>query len=87
MAKIAEGSFNKIFLLTIDTGEQVIGRIPHPNAGPAHYTTASEVATMHYLRTKLQLPVPHVITYSCNATNPVGADRWGQPFNKVGNSK
>ena len=74
MVKIAEGSFNKVFLLTMDMGQQIIARIPHPNAGPAHYTTASEVATMHYLRTKLQLPVPHVIGYSCDATNPVGSE-------------
>ena len=74
MIKIAEGSFNKVFLLTMDTGKQIIARIPHPNIGPAHYTTASEVATMHYLRTKLQLPVPHVISYSCDATNPVGSE-------------
>jgi aminoglycoside phosphotransferase (APT) family kinase protein len=74
MNKLAEGSFNKVFLLTMDTGEETIARIPHPNAGPAHYTTASEVATMHYLRTKLQLPVPHVIAYSCDATNPVGSE-------------
>lgn len=58
----------------MDTGEQTIARIPHPNAGPAHYTTASEVATMHYLRTKLQLPVPRVIAYSCDAANPVGSE-------------
>ena len=74
MVKLAEGSFNKVFLLTMDTGEQMIARIPHPNAGPAYYTTASEVATMHYLRTKLQLPVPRVVAYSCDATNPVGSE-------------
>jgi hypothetical protein len=74
MTKLAEGSFNKVFLLTMDTGKQIIARIPHPNAGPPHYTTASEVATMHYLRTRLQLPVPRVIAYSCDATNPVGSE-------------
>jgi len=74
MIKLAEGSFNQVFLLTMDTREQIIARIPHPNAGPVHYTTASEVATMHYLRTKLQLPVPHVIAYSCDPTNPVGSE-------------
>jgi len=74
MVKLAEGSFNKVFLLTMNTGEQTIARIPHPNAGPAHYTTASEVATMHYLRTKLQLPIPKVIDYSSDATNSVGSE-------------
>jgi len=74
MIKLAEGSFNKVFLLTMNTGEQIVARIPHPNAGPACYTTASEVATMHYLRTKLELPIPKVIDYSCNATNPVGSE-------------
>lgn len=48
--KLAEGSFNKIFRLTMDNGVVAIARIPHPIAGPRHYTTASEVATMEFVR-------------------------------------
>jgi hypothetical protein len=50
MTKLAEGSFNKTFRLIMDNGSVVIARIPHPNAGPEYYTTASEVATMDFVR-------------------------------------
>jgi hypothetical protein len=74
MKKLAEGSFNKIFQLTLDTGQEIVARIPHPNAGIERYTTASEVATMHYLRTKLGLPIPRVLAYSCEPRNPVESE-------------
>ena len=41
MLKVTEGGFNKIFLLTMDDGYEVIARIPTPIAGPPHYMTAS----------------------------------------------
>lgn len=50
MKKIGEGSYNKVFRLVFDTGAVVIAKIPNPNAGPARYTTASEVATMEFVR-------------------------------------
>ena len=31
-------------------GSEVVVKIPNPNAGPSHYTTTSEVATMQYVR-------------------------------------
>jgi len=49
MTKMAEGSFNKVFRLLMDNGRVAIARIPNPNAGPAYYTTASEVATMDFV--------------------------------------
>jgi hypothetical protein len=30
-------------------GRTVIGKVPNPNAGPPHYVTASEVATMSFV--------------------------------------
>lgn len=30
-------------------GTQVVGKVPNPNAGRPHYTTASEVATMDFV--------------------------------------
>lgn len=76
MVKLAEGSFNKIFVLTMDNGRQAIARIPHPNFGVARFTTASEVATMHFLNFKLGLPVPVVLAYSCDPgpENPVESE-------------
>ncbi|KAJ9303267.1 hypothetical protein DTO271G3_641 [Paecilomyces variotii] len=74
IAKLAEGGFNKVFLLRAKNGREVIARIPTPIAGPPHYTTASEVATMDFLRTVLKLPVPEVLAYSTSSDNPVGAE-------------
>ncbi|GFN20339.1 phosphotransferase family protein [Aspergillus tubingensis] len=76
MGKIGEGSYNKSFKLTMDNGKTVIARIPNPNAGPAYLTTASEVATMDFLRTILHIPVPKVLAWSSavGSTNSVGAE-------------
>lgn len=74
--KVTEGGFNKIFLFTMDNGYEVIARIPTPIAGPAHYTTASEVATMDFLRTRLDIPTPRVFAWASRVggDNPVGAE-------------
>ncbi|KAM5465080.1 hypothetical protein MauCBS54593_006715 [Microsporum audouinii] len=72
--KMAEGGFNKVFLLTMDDGSEVIARIPTPIAGPRHLTTASEAATMQFLRGTLQIPVPRILAYSPTSDNPVGAE-------------
>lgn len=50
IAKLAEGGFNKVFLLTMDDGQEVIARIPALVAGPPHHTAASEVTTMDFLQ-------------------------------------
>jgi len=50
ISKLAEGGFNKVFRLVMDDGNIVIARIPNPNAGPLFKTTASEVATMDFVR-------------------------------------
>ena len=47
--KHGEGGYNKVFRLTMDNGMVVIARIPNPNARPAGYMTASEVATMDFV--------------------------------------
>ena len=50
IVKLAEGGYNKVFRLVMNNGSVVIARLPNPNAGPAHKTTASEVATMDFVR-------------------------------------
>ncbi|KAI1907660.1 hypothetical protein LOZ61_005992 [Ophidiomyces ophidiicola] len=73
--KISEGQYNKVFLLTMNDGREVIAKLPNPNAGRPHFTTASEVATMDFLRNILHLPVPKVYAWSSRAPdNPVGAE-------------
>lgn len=50
ISKLAEGGFNRVFRLIMDDGSVAIARIPNPNAGPPFKTTASEVATMDFVR-------------------------------------
>lgn len=47
--KYPEGLYNKAMLLTMNDGTQVVARVPNPNAGRKHSTTASEVATMEFV--------------------------------------
>lgn len=49
--KLPEGQYSKAFLLTMDDGKRVVAKVPNPNAGRPHYTTASEVATMEFVST------------------------------------
>ncbi|KKY20696.1 putative phosphotransferase family protein [Phaeomoniella chlamydospora] len=72
--KYREGEYNKVFLLTMDNGAEVVAKVPNLNAGPAHYTTASEVATMNYLREVLDVPVPRVLAWSSNSSNSVQSE-------------
>ncbi|KAK2800297.1 hypothetical protein FQN51_006205 [Onygenales sp. PD_10] len=73
--KLPEGNFNKTFLITVDGGQQVVAKIPNPNAGFPFYTTASEVATMDFARSVAGMPVPEVYAWNPNTTdNPVGAE-------------
>ncbi|KAJ5375106.1 Aminoglycoside phosphotransferase [Penicillium concentricum] len=41
--KLPEGNFNKVLLLTMNDGKEVIAKLPNSNAGPQYFTTASEV--------------------------------------------
>ncbi|KAE9369713.1 hypothetical protein N431DRAFT_493487 [Stipitochalara longipes BDJ] len=47
--KYPDGMYNKAVLLTMDNGTQVVAKVPNPNAGKPHFTTASEVATMDFI--------------------------------------
>jgi hypothetical protein len=47
--KLPEGGFSKVFLITMDDGRELIAKLPNPNAGRPHFTTASEAATMDYV--------------------------------------
>ncbi|PGG95578.1 hypothetical protein AJ79_09968 [Helicocarpus griseus UAMH5409] len=58
--KLSEGNFNKTFVLTMDNRKQAVAKFPNPNAGRPHYSTASEVATMDFVRNVLGIPAPKV---------------------------
>jgi len=65
--------FNRVFLLGFDTGAEVIARLPFPTVGSPHLVTASEVATMDFARTVLEIPVPRVLAWS-SRPNDVGTE-------------
>ncbi|KKK15453.1 hypothetical protein ARAM_005771 [Aspergillus rambellii] len=73
--KYPDGMFNKTFLMTMDNGQEVVSKVPNPNAGVPHFTTASEVATMDFARKVLDTPVPQVYLWNSQAeSHPVGAE-------------
>ncbi|KAI0792840.1 kinase-like domain-containing protein [Abortiporus biennis] len=73
--KVAEGTSNKVLLLTFDDGQEIIARLPCPVAGPPHLITASEVATMEFARSILGIPVPKVLAWCSKADeSSVGAE-------------
>lgn len=76
MSKLSEGRCNKVFRVQLADSREVIARIPMPFAGPQHLVTASEVATMTFLRNRLGLTqVPRIISWSSQASEtPVGAE-------------
>jgi hypothetical protein len=43
-----EGGFSKALFMRKEDGREIIVKIPFPIAGPPNYTTASEVAVLHY---------------------------------------
>lgn len=63
LEKLAEGGFNRTFLITMRCGFQMVARIPYPATIPKYFAVASEVATMALLRSS-GLPIPEVYGYS-----------------------
>lgn len=51
--KLPEGLNGKALLMTMNDGAQVVAKLPNPCGGRPHFTTASEVATMNYVRSLL----------------------------------
>lgn len=75
MEKLAEGAHNKVFHCKLDNGLELIARIPTVVAGPGRLVTASEVATIDFVRSQLGIPVPRVLAWCADAsTTPVQAE-------------
>lgn len=87
LEKLAEGASNKVFLAVVGK-QRFIVKIPDPVVLP-RLVTASEVATLHFLRSELDLPVPKVFSWSDSSNNPVGCEyiimeeASGRPLNTV----
>ncbi|PYH75683.1 phosphotransferase enzyme family protein [Aspergillus uvarum CBS 121591] len=69
-----EGGFSKALLLTKENGDKVIAKLPFHIAGPAALTTASEVAVLQCVKKYTSIPVPGVLSWSSDSSNPVGAE-------------
>ncbi|KAF1967046.1 hypothetical protein BU23DRAFT_592829 [Bimuria novae-zelandiae CBS 107.79] len=72
--KLPEGNFSKVFLIAMDDGRELIAKLPNPNAGRPHFTTASEAATMDYVRNVPGIPALRVYGWSSSTDNPVRAE-------------
>ncbi|PGH23274.1 hypothetical protein AJ80_02690 [Polytolypa hystricis UAMH7299] len=57
----------------MDNGVQVVARTPNPYLPPT-VATASEVATLDFLRNELNIPVPRVLAWSSDKDQPVGVE-------------
>ena len=73
MHKLAEGGFNRTFLITMRGGFRMVARIPYPVSIPKYFAVASEVATMALLRSS-GLPIPEVYGYSPTPNNAAGTE-------------
>ncbi|KAH8930233.1 hypothetical protein BT69DRAFT_1235122 [Atractiella rhizophila] len=73
--KLAEGGYNRTYLLTFDNGRELIARVPYSMNRPTFYSTASQVATMDFVRNELSIPCPEVFAWSARAdATPVGSE-------------
>ena len=70
---LAEGCFNKTYTATLPTSggcQSYIVRVSLPV--DSHYKTASEVATIKYLRARTSIPIPDVFAWDADEGNPMG---------------
>lgn len=73
LVKLSEGGFNRVLLVTMADNFKVIVKIPYSLSVPKMYATASEVATLTFLRSKGFL-VPEVYGWSATSENEVGVE-------------
>lgn len=73
LVKFSEGGFNRVLLATMEDGFRAIIKIPYWISVPKTYATASEVATLTFLRSK-GIPVPEVYGWSSTTDNAVGVE-------------
>ncbi|KAF1912281.1 kinase-like domain-containing protein [Ampelomyces quisqualis] len=69
-----EGGFSKALIMQKEDGSEVVAKIPFSIAGPPKYTTASEVAVLKFITAHTRVPVPKVLAWSSDASNPVGVE-------------
>ncbi|KAJ7632968.1 kinase-like domain-containing protein [Roridomyces roridus] len=68
LSKLAEGGFNRTFLISLRDGRQVVARVPYPMTAPIpnYYAVASED------QRSCGIPVPEIYGYSADSDNIAG---------------
>ncbi|KAH6638729.1 kinase-like domain-containing protein [Boeremia exigua] len=69
-----EGGFSKALIMSKEDGTEVVAKLPFSIAGPSRYLTASEAAVLQYLHNHTPVPVPKVLAWNADSSNPVGAE-------------
>nr|POE75562.1 altered inheritance of mitochondria protein 9, mitochondrial [Quercus suber] len=69
-----EGGFNRVFLFVLDNDQHVVARLPFSLSGPCSLLTNSEVATIKYLQSRTEIPIPAIIDWSDDPLNAVGSE-------------
>ncbi|KLO09778.1 hypothetical protein SCHPADRAFT_549770 [Schizopora paradoxa] len=73
--KLNDDGKNRVLSLRLDNGKEVVARLPLPNTGPPHLLTASEVATLDFVKNVMDIPAPKVLAWSSRAeSTPIGAE-------------
>ncbi|KAL3463697.1 kinase-like protein [Aspergillus heterothallicus] len=67
------GGFNRVLQITFNDGYAILASLPYKTTVPKHYAVASEAATLALLLAH-GVPVPKVLAYSPDRTNPVGTE-------------
>ncbi|KAJ5088888.1 serine/threonine protein kinase [Penicillium angulare] len=73
LVKLSEGGFNRVLLATMEDDFKAIVKIPYKISIPRTYATASEVATLSFLRSK-GFPVPEAYGWSSTSETKVGVE-------------
>jgi hypothetical protein len=55
--KYPDGMYNRVLLLSMDNGKEVVAKILNSNSSQPHFTTASEVATMKFVSSRARVPI------------------------------
>ncbi|KAH7882501.1 hypothetical protein F5I97DRAFT_1930447 [Phlebopus sp. FC_14] len=69
---VVSGTFHKAYLVTLADTRQLVARVARRFM--PRLKTESEIATMHYLREKTNIPVPDVYFYDSNPYNRLGGE-------------
>ncbi|EEP81246.1 predicted protein [Uncinocarpus reesii 1704] len=69
-----EGGFCKALIMKREDGTKLVAKLPTKIAGPPGLLTASEVATLKYVKQHTSIPVPVVLSWDCDPSNKVGSE-------------